>query len=1425
MSSPATAAQKTLVQDKQALAIAAVTDATNKAATATAAATAAHNAAVAANEVDPASVTAATSAATAATNAAAATNTSIAASTAALGGDLSQLAQAAADAAAAANAAAALANTAKQNLDTAVTALSTPPTATELAAIQAKQTAAVTAAADAATKATAATLAATAAHNAAVSSNVADPASVATANTAATNANAAAKATALDVISSAAQADNASSTTLTAAVYAQAGVLRVDANNLDVINNALNTAPITGASADTSAHVQAVVDAYTKVLAQANGSVANLPANAPARSDYVNLGVNLGSAATDATTDAETFSLFNDIVANRLATDVNTIAKIDNLARIANAIELTAADGTPSVALTTADLVAIGIATANTFTANQLSNFLRIVAAAVNDGSATASLSQLQTIAAGDLTSPNAPVVQLGAGSADNGVNYAESLAGVIWVSAEQGSTITVTFTQSATNTVTKTITNATGNLQAVSLDLLADLAIKATSSIYGTINASVVAIDAAGNSSAPVTTPIYTNPGGAVYLNKVAIGEGGFVVNGEALGLQSGYSVSSAGDVNGDGLDDFIVGTNTTGTTAGKSYVVFGQTATTPIDLGSLGTKGFAINGLIGDINGISVSNVGDMNGDGLADLLVGAKGTSKSYVVFGQTGPTPVDLANLGSQGFVLNGVAGQTAGSSVSSAGDVNGDGLADVIVGDPYFAGNIGKSYVVFGQTGKAPIDLANLGNQGFAINAPASGANNRIGYSVSGAGDVNGDGLADVIVGAYALGVTSLSYVVFGQTGTSQVNLDTLGSRGFSIMGNSNDVSNSGYSVSSAGDVNGDGLADLLVAAPGAKTSYVVFGQTRGSSTVSLETLGSQGFAITGDAFSGYFVSNAGDVNGDGLADLLVSGRSASNEGICVVYGKTDATQVNLTSVANGVGGFRMPGVTTTSVSNAGDVNGDGFADFLVGAPVSNISPFVSDGKTYVIFGGSHLAGAGTTLVDFVGTASAEIQTGTTAAETFMAGDGNDTLIGNGGADVMHGGKGNDTLVVNAANITALASKMGAGGNTDQLALADGGSGFDTLRLATGAGNLDLTAVSNVDAMSGSGTSRINSIERIDMATDAGVNTLTLAAKDVNDMAGMNLIHTTTASADGNTWINVSGTALSATTQFHQLVVDGGSNDVVNLKTGIGTWTNAGTVSNGSTYVVWQNTSTNSQVLVKSGVTVNSNVAPVVMDLNGDGQLSYSYSVMDVNGDGLLDATAWAAPQDGVLVWDKYHDGQVHDNSQYAFTQYGGDTDLKGLAAAFDTNHDGELNAQDAKFVEFKVWQDLNQDGVSDAGEVRSLSDWGVTSIHLVSDGVQRTPAAGVTEAGRTTASTTTGTAMLVADAAFDFSSVIAQHVDKTPVDVTGASANVLKINLQDVLQGESSSPTPINDLFSAAAFNTQGGVAQLLPDPYPYLYP
>ncbi|MFB2892387.1 beta strand repeat-containing protein [Aerosakkonemataceae cyanobacterium BLCC-F50] len=190
--------------------------------------------------------------------------------------------------------------------------------------------------------------------------------------------------------------------------------------------------------------------------------------------------------------------------------------------------------------------------------------------------------------------------------------------------------------------------------------------------------------------------------------------GSNGFVINGINQFDISGYSVSNAGDVNGDGIGDLIIGGYAPNNGAGQSYVVFGKSTgfSASLNLSSLdGSNGFVINGINQfDISGYSVSNAGDVNGDGIGDLIIGgyqANGAAgQSYVVFGKsTGfSASLNLSTLdGSNGFVINGInANDYSGYSVSNAGDVNGDGIADLIIGAPVANGYAGQTYVVFGK---------------------------------------------------------------------------------------------------------------------------------------------------------------------------------------------------------------------------------------------------------------------------------------------------------------------------------------------------------------------------------------------------------------------------------------------------------------------------------------------------------------------------------------------------------------------------------------------------------------------------------------------------------------------------------------------------------------------------------------------------
>jgi Ca2+-binding RTX toxin-like protein len=588
--------------------------------------------------------------------------------------------------------------------------------------------------------------------------------------------------------------------------------------------------------------------------------------------------------------------------------------------------------------------------------------------------------------------------------------------------------------------------------------------------------------------------------PFGAVMSLAALNGANGFRLDGAAAADQSGSSVASAGDVNGDGIDDLIIGAYLADpggrAAAGSSYVVFGRAGGMPatFDLNALnGANGFRIDGLAAsDFSGFSVASAGDVNGDGIDDLIIGANlagpggraSAGSSYVVFGKRSDwTPtLALSSLnGADGFRLDGAASfDQSGLSVASAGDLNGDGIADLIIGangaDPGGRADAGSSYVVFGKrSGWTPtLALSSLnGADGFRLEGALAG--DFSGRSVASAGDVNGDGIADLIIGAFladpgGLNSAGSSYVVFGKRSdwTPTLALSSLnGADGFRIDG-ALAGDQSGYSVASAGDVNGDGIDDLIIGAyladPGglnsAGSSYVVFGKRSDwTPTLALSSLnGANGFridgALAGDQ-SGFSVASAGDVNGDGFDDLIIGavladpgGRAAAGSSY-VVFGKVGGWTPTLAlSSLNGTDGFRIDGALAgdqsgAGVASAGDVNGDGFDDLIIGAYMADPGGQDSAGSSYVIYGDA---------------TAAIIRNGGGDADRMTGGSFNDSLTGLGGADTLRGNFGDDTL-----SGGALGDRLEGGDGADSLI---GGAGADTLD--GGAGLSD--AASYIDAV-------------------------------------------------------------------------------------------------------------------------------------------------------------------------------------------------------------------------------------------------------------------------------------------------------------------------------------------------------------------
>ena len=388
---------------------------------------------------------------------------------------------------------------------------------------------------------------------------------------------------------------------------------------------------------------------------------------------------------------------------------------------------------------------------------------------------------------------------------------------------------------------------------------------------------------------------------------------------------------VAGAGDIDGDGFGDILVGIESADPMgrrdAGSVFLVFGRQETTPIILDAADVQNVVrIDGAAkGDHAGTSVAAAGDVNGDGISDIVLGARladdGTGKrrgaAYVLSGRALTTTIDLNDLGDRGFTIRSPSfGRSVGASVGRAGDMNADGFDDVIVGAPSSLVIAPPAvYVVFGSASTDDVILGSLGDGGFLIKAGENERQGGAGEAVSGGHDVNGDGRPDVIVGAPGAsgrfsGGSGAAYVIFGRSSSETIRLGRLGDDGFEVQAGEESYS-AGESVALIPDLSGDGLADILVGAPEERSGYGshavygavyhLVGQT-GTEEVDLGRLGSDGVRYRGGEgydLLGASVAVVGDFDGDGAQDLAVgapraNAASADDAGMAYVFTPVEA---------------------------------------------------------------------------------------------------------------------------------------------------------------------------------------------------------------------------------------------------------------------------------------------------------------------------------------------------------------------------------------------------------------------------------------------------------------------------------------------------------------------------------------------------
>jgi uncharacterized protein (DUF2141 family) len=698
-----------------------------------------------------------------------------------------------------------------------------------------------------------------------------------------------------------------------------------------------------------------------------------------------------------------------------------------------------------------------------------------------------------------------------------------------------------------------------------------------------------------------------------------------------------------AAGDINHDGISDWLFTFKGGGQLPGKAYVIYGD-SNGSFDLsipatGDSSTNMFGIDqGLSDEIPTPVMSThvgflpiiLGDMNGNGKGDVAFATQRTPANPA-------TPQDLTSPRNCVYLSEATSSflrvittneqfglfETGFTSITS-GDINGDGFNDLFLGDTLsgFWDNPThtvhpKLYVMFGNTPlQGSITTTEMSTNGHGLVISNSNQNQNIGFATAVAflGDCNGDGFGDLAISnSFAWDPDQQTqeevYVVYG--GPNLTNLDVAQIKnghvpGYVIYGDparpllSIGMNLNGSNI--AGDFNGDGLRDFIFEGQTYDHSdarfYVVLGK-QDTSPLRLDQLGNDhntnGFTITlpqialtnvinsDSDLARDIVSNCGDINGDGIDDILltlafntiIAGDSANKTShllAYIIFGKTDLNNIDLNNLGNS--GYKLVELSKTLPSDStfygnitapGDINGDGITDLILDdyycdhgllptlmlGSVDNPSLHQQNKFTYQGNSKNNRIDLNTTDV----------------SETIVGGAGDDTIFGNGGADVIYGGAGNDVIYLNKNNIEQLSLPIS---DTGRLARVDGGGGIDTLSIDGTNITVDLTHIAN---------NRLQSIEKINLGSN---NTLKVSWKDVQDLTSFNIFNDTS----GWTGFN------SSEVHYHQLVIDGENSNSINLIDEGWTYSSGVSLLNSNQYYdSYINSQHAIQLLIKSGMSV------------------------------------------------------------------------------------------------------------------------------------------------------------------------------------------------------------------------------------------